>query len=149
MAMLENVSNEWASVVFGIVLKPASNSIWSVIQRLVWGSVVYFLWQERNVRRVNNFFRSEDCLFKCIVETIRFKLMGLNLKMSADVLKAARIWNLAVNRDGFDADMVYGFVADDFGCRLDATVEVYSDGLGDSDWSQGSLMIQSVLVFFS
>ncbi|GKB52708.1 RNA-directed DNA polymerase, eukaryota, reverse transcriptase zinc-binding domain protein [Tanacetum coccineum] len=105
LAMMENISNEWASVISGIVLKPTSNFIWSVIQRLVWGAVVYFLWQERNVRRVNQIYRSEECLFKCIVETIRLKLMGLALKKSAEVLKAARMWNLAVNRDGFDMDM--------------------------------------------
>lgn len=35
MAMLDNVSNEWACVISGIANKPARNTIWSVIQRIV------------------------------------------------------------------------------------------------------------------
>ncbi|GJR05296.1 hypothetical protein Tco_0528280 [Tanacetum coccineum] len=41
-------------VVSGIVNKAASNGIWSIIQRLVFGATVYFIWQKRNFRLFNN-----------------------------------------------------------------------------------------------
>ncbi|GJT56941.1 hypothetical protein Tco_0991995 [Tanacetum coccineum] len=99
MAMMDNISNEWASVISGIVNKPATNSIWSIIQRLVLGATVYYLWQERNIRRVNHMFRSQDVVLKCIVDTIRLKLMGLSLKRTADVEKATSIWGFVDYQD--------------------------------------------------
>ncbi|GJT61003.1 hypothetical protein Tco_1004536 [Tanacetum coccineum] len=52
MALLEDLGNEWAMVISGVTNKPAKNIIWSVIQRLTFGAAIYFLWQERNNRRV-------------------------------------------------------------------------------------------------
>ncbi|GKD77238.1 RNA-directed DNA polymerase, eukaryota, reverse transcriptase zinc-binding domain protein [Tanacetum coccineum] len=91
MAKLEMVRNEWASVISNIVNRPANNTIWSVIQRIMFGAVVYFIWQERNIRRVDQVCRSDKGVFKCIVNAVRFKLMGLKLKVNSDVLKAAEI----------------------------------------------------------
>jgi hypothetical protein len=56
LCKLEDISCIWAEVVSGISIRIANNSIWSVIQCLVFGAAVYFLWQERNVRIFQNDF---------------------------------------------------------------------------------------------
>ncbi|PWA44536.1 RNA-directed DNA polymerase, eukaryota, Reverse transcriptase zinc-binding domain protein [Artemisia annua] len=94
MAGLDNISNIWAQNVSGIVNFPAKNTIWNVIQRLVWGASVYFIWQERNMRLFDGHSRTEDQLFKVITEAVKFRIMGLKLKFTPDVLKAAEdlVW---------------------------------------------------------
>nr|GEX01810.1 hypothetical protein [Tanacetum cinerariifolium] len=63
------VSNVWGEVISSISNRPANNSIWSVIQSLVFGAIVYYIWQERNVRLFRDSIRSEEVLFNTIVET--------------------------------------------------------------------------------
>ncbi|GKC32155.1 RNA-directed DNA polymerase, eukaryota, reverse transcriptase zinc-binding domain protein [Tanacetum coccineum] len=60
MACLDNVSNVWGELVSGIVNKAANDGIWNIIQRLVFGAAVYFIWQERNFRLFNKWERSGD-----------------------------------------------------------------------------------------
>ena len=98
MAKLNSVSNVWAQIISSVVNIPARNTIWSVIQRLVFGAVVYFIWQERNIRIVSNSYKSEMELFKIIVESIRFRLMGLKIKVTSDVIKASEIWCLPIDK---------------------------------------------------
>ncbi|GJY44993.1 hypothetical protein Tco_0433206 [Tanacetum coccineum] len=94
MAKLDDVSNIWAEVISGICIKKPSNSIWSVIQRLVLGASVYFIWQERNVRLFDSKNRSVDVVLNIIVNTVRLKLLSLNLKGSRDVGIDAKVWHL-------------------------------------------------------
>nr|GEU50954.1 reverse transcriptase zinc-binding domain-containing protein [Tanacetum cinerariifolium] len=79
------------------------NEVWNGIRnssakRLVWGAVAYFIWQERNVRIFRNGGRFGDELFKVIFESVRYKLMSLKLKTTPDVIKAAEVWNIPINR---------------------------------------------------
>ncbi|PWA45904.1 reverse transcriptase domain, Reverse transcriptase zinc-binding domain protein [Artemisia annua] len=67
LCKLDNVSCVWAEIVSGISIRVASNSIWSVIQRLVFGAAVYYIWH---------------------------KLLGLKIKRSVDSVKAADIWKI-------------------------------------------------------
>ncbi|PWA54068.1 RNA-directed DNA polymerase, eukaryota, Reverse transcriptase zinc-binding domain protein [Artemisia annua] len=92
LSCLDDIGNDWPYVISGIVNKPASNKIWSIIQRLVFGAAVYFIWQERNVRRAQFVETIEDCLFKIVVDTVRLKLMSLSMKYTTDVAKAAGMW---------------------------------------------------------
>ncbi|PWA42720.1 Phytosulfokine [Artemisia annua] len=75
-----------------------NKSIWSVIQRLVLGAVVYVIWQERNLRIFQGKSRNEDVTCGIIKELVRFKLMSLKLKGSVQTLKAAEIWNFHVTK---------------------------------------------------
>ncbi|PWA37317.1 reverse transcriptase domain, Reverse transcriptase zinc-binding domain protein [Artemisia annua] len=108
LCKLEDLSYTWAEIVSGLSIKVTSNSIWSIIQRLVFGAAVYFIWQERNFRIFRNEFRTEEHVFKIIVDTVRHKIMGLRIKHSCEVGKAMAIWKLSVNgsngsgRMGFD-----------------------------------------------
>ncbi|PWA52899.1 hypothetical protein CTI12_AA386870 [Artemisia annua] len=89
LCKLEDLSHIWAETISGLSIKTANNSLWSVIQRLVFGAAVYYIWQERNGR----IFRKE----------FRNKLMGLKIKKSREAVKAAVIWKIllyGVNGDG-------------------------------------------------
>ncbi|PWA47471.1 Phytosulfokine [Artemisia annua] len=107
MANLDMVSNEWASVISNIVNKPATNTIWSVIQRILFGAAVYFIWQERNIRRMQHSSRSDEVVFNCIISTVRMKLLGLNLKYTNEVVKAAKIWNIPIKCEKLDKQFVW------------------------------------------
>lgn len=99
MALLDNLSNNWASIISGISNRPAGNKIWSVIQRLVFGASVYFVWQERNMRYHQQVERDVDVLFDHIVETVRMKIRGMSLKCTTDVIKASEIWNFPISKN--------------------------------------------------
>ena len=94
LCKLEDLSCNWAEVVSGLSIKTGNNSIWSVIQRLVFGAVVYFLWQERNIRIFQKDFRTDETVFKIIVDTVRYKLLGLKIKHSLEARKAAIVWKI-------------------------------------------------------
>nr|GEX07781.1 hypothetical protein [Tanacetum cinerariifolium] len=85
---------DWKNKARKCDLRKSNNSIWSVIQRLVLGASVYFIWQERNVRLFENKCRTVDVVFNLIVNTFRLKLLSLNVKWSRDVGIAANIWGL-------------------------------------------------------
>ena len=106
MAKLEDISNDWASIISFISNKPATNSIWSVIQRLVLGAYVYFVWQERNFRCFRKEFRDVDSLLKTMVGTVRLKLLGLNIRYSPNSIEAANIWDLKIIKDEYYRRMV-------------------------------------------
>ena len=91
MARLDNFTNVWAEVISGICIRKASNSILNIIQRLVFGAAVYFIWQERNIRLFAKKDRSVNDLFNQIVNVVRLKLLSLNIKRSYEVCKAAEI----------------------------------------------------------
>ncbi|GJT01522.1 putative RNA-directed DNA polymerase [Tanacetum coccineum] len=98
MARLEHVSNSWPQIISSIVNMPAKNTIWSVIQRLVFSAAVYFIWQERNMRLFGEVGRSDEVIFKLVVENVRLRLMGLKLKVTNEVIKASEIWNLPIDK---------------------------------------------------
>lgn len=98
MSKLSNVSNTWAQIISNIVNMPAKNTIWSVIQRLVLGASVYFIWQERNVRLFSSFGRSEDELFKIIVDSVRSRIMGLKLQIPPDLINAVEVWSFLIDK---------------------------------------------------
>ena len=98
MAKLSHVSNSWAQVISSVVNIQAKNTIWSVIQRLMLGATVYFIWQERNMRLFGSYGRTENELFKIIVDAVRFRIMGLKLRVTTDVLNVAEVWCLPIDK---------------------------------------------------
>ncbi|GJZ07127.1 dual specificity protein phosphatase 1-like protein, partial [Tanacetum coccineum] len=162
MALLEDLGNEWAMVISGVTNKPAKNIIWSVIQRLTFGAAIYFLWQERNNRRVELRERSIDILFNVIVDSVRLKLMGLTLEGTPNVIKASKVGSLPVKIDknvfsklsdlatstlyssGWVSSSSRVIMVDDIFFSLFAFYCLLSFGIWDSDLPQFFLMIQSL-----
>ncbi|GJX08249.1 RNA-directed DNA polymerase, eukaryota, reverse transcriptase zinc-binding domain protein [Tanacetum coccineum] len=58
----------------------------SVIRRMDFSACVYNIWQERNSRIFKDAKRSGEEVFKCIVEVIKHKLLGITVKDSKAVL---------------------------------------------------------------
>ena len=77
----------------------------------MFGAAIYFIWQERNVRVYQQKERSVDCLSNLIVDTIRLKIRGLTIKLSNEVVKAYKIWNVPLDRSVLyrDMDMSYDY----------------------------------------
>ncbi|GJU93876.1 hypothetical protein Tco_1318632 [Tanacetum coccineum] len=76
----------------------SNNNIWSILRRLVFGVVVYDIWQERNARVFGKDARKEEVLFKEIVETLKLKLMNLLVKESKEVKSVELIWDIKPHR---------------------------------------------------
>ncbi|GJT92150.1 RNA-directed DNA polymerase, eukaryota, reverse transcriptase zinc-binding domain protein [Tanacetum coccineum] len=75
---------------------------------LVLGAVVYFIWQERNFRLFRSVKRPADKVCDVIVDTVRLRLLGLKIKRSLEVDKAAAIWKLPIKGDGEKWDSTFG-----------------------------------------
>lgn len=75
---------------------PMSRSIWSIIQRLVLGDTVYFLWIERNSRTFQKKSRSVEDICSIIRDHVRLRLLSLKIKGSKHSSDAAKIWNFQV-----------------------------------------------------
>ncbi|GKB62304.1 hypothetical protein Tco_0918490 [Tanacetum coccineum] len=66
----------------------ANNNIDSIVSRLVFGAVVYFIWQKRNTRMFKQIKRNEESLVQTIKETVRLRMRSFSVKES----KAVREW---------------------------------------------------------
>ena len=71
-----------------------SNTIKSVVSILVFGSLVYFTWQERNKRQFTNEKRSSQELANIIMDTVKMRLIGLKVLNSANVQMVAKDWDI-------------------------------------------------------
>ncbi|GJV66510.1 RNA-directed DNA polymerase, eukaryota, reverse transcriptase zinc-binding domain protein, partial [Tanacetum coccineum] len=69
--------------------------------------------RERNIRWFVKKFRDVDCLYKIIEDTVRFKLLGLNLKNTPNVQEAASIWGLKISNANHYGRMMKDLMEDD------------------------------------
>lgn len=99
---MPNISEKWIDIINYLSPRAKHNSSWSVVARLLLGSMVYFVWQERNIIIFKKGRRSIDCLVGLIFKEVRLKLMSLSFKnssRSAHVLKIRRIDSKAIDDD--------------------------------------------------
>ena len=78
-----------------------NNTIKSVVSRLVFGSMVYFIWQERNKRQFTNDKRNCQSLAGTILETVKLRLSGLQVLNSVNVQNVAKDWNVEFKKIQF------------------------------------------------
>ena len=78
--------------------KPINKSIWSILQRLVIGASIYYVWQERNLRIFQDKARSLEVLCNLIKETVRLRIMSLSVNASLQVFEAVNIWGFHVHQ---------------------------------------------------
>ncbi|GKF50553.1 hypothetical protein Tco_0147020, partial [Tanacetum coccineum] len=97
LMQFQSNANVWGDIIDELAKKLNNNSIWSIVRRLCLSSAVYAIWRERN----NRVFKDEACSWevtlKMICETVRLRLMGLNVKNSKEVQLVAVKWNVALN----------------------------------------------------
>lgn len=70
-------------------------SLANIINKIVLGSLVYYIWQERNLRMFQKHHRSTGQVIKSIVETSRLKIMGLKIRKSNRIFPILRRWNIS------------------------------------------------------
>ena len=85
-----------------------SNTIKSVVSRLVFGSLVYFTWQERNKRQFTNEKRSSQELANIIMDTVKMRLIGLKVLNSANVQMVAKDWDITFKHCSKSINCVQG-----------------------------------------
>ncbi|GJT91413.1 RNA-directed DNA polymerase, eukaryota, reverse transcriptase zinc-binding domain protein [Tanacetum coccineum] len=72
-----NWSNEWVKVASTIVKEGCNSRIKSVLDRMVFATVIYFIWNERNKRIFTQEQRNAQDILNGIVESIKMQLMCL------------------------------------------------------------------------
>ena len=96
LVKLDLAPNLWSDIQKYILRRPINKSIWSIMQRLVVGASIYFLWQERNLRMFQGRTRTFDEVCNLIKDTVRLRVMNLSLNASPQVFEAASIWKFHV-----------------------------------------------------
>ncbi|GJX96374.1 RNA-directed DNA polymerase, eukaryota, reverse transcriptase zinc-binding domain protein, partial [Tanacetum coccineum] len=79
------LSDNWNQIISEIEALPLNRNIWSIVRRIVFNAVVYFIWQERNNRIFKNEKRDKETIVKLIKENTVMKLIGLKVKESITV----------------------------------------------------------------
>ncbi|GJS15039.1 hypothetical protein Tco_0409511 [Tanacetum coccineum] len=79
-----------------------SNSIESILMRIVLPSAVYHIWKERNTRLYTGDEINDKTMLKIIIENVKFQLMCLKVMKSPNVVKIALNWNVEMNFKGTD-----------------------------------------------
>ncbi|GJV14256.1 RNA-directed DNA polymerase, eukaryota, reverse transcriptase zinc-binding domain protein [Tanacetum coccineum] len=86
---LKNFKREWVDTVSYMAMGHGRN-IKSVVSRVVFRVVVYYIWQERNKRCSTQEKRSVKTLCNIILDIVRMRLISLKVKDSANVKEVAK-----------------------------------------------------------
>ncbi|GKE36902.1 hypothetical protein Tco_1460307, partial [Tanacetum coccineum] len=89
---------DWDRTIKEMAKLNVNNSIWSITRRLVFGVVVYFIWQERNIRLFKHVKRDEETLVQVIKDTVKLRMMSLIVKESQAIRRMKEIWNVKLKR---------------------------------------------------
>ncbi|GKC07260.1 retrovirus-related pol polyprotein from transposon TNT 1-94, partial [Tanacetum coccineum] len=85
---------KWDEVVTDLLKFKHGKNIWSVMRRISFAAMIYYIWQERNQRLFRGENRDREILFKAINEVIKLKLMNIRVRNSAEVRKVAELWDI-------------------------------------------------------
>ncbi|XP_022014523.1 uncharacterized protein LOC110914019 [Helianthus annuus] len=95
--------SKWEDIVGRLQLKCHSKMVDDYVSRLVVAASAYLIWQERNARIFKNQLRPPEKLYDLIIETVRYKLMGVKLKRNDRVRRLLGEWGIPdadTNGDG-------------------------------------------------
>ncbi|KAK1441009.1 hypothetical protein QVD17_06845 [Tagetes erecta] len=95
-AGMSDVRANWNDITSWLCSRSKSRSLKNVVARLLVAGAVYYIWQERNNRLFNNHARPPDILSNTILDTIRYRLMGLKLKQTEAVVQQLAEWKIDV-----------------------------------------------------
>ncbi|GKA80680.1 RNA-directed DNA polymerase, eukaryota, reverse transcriptase zinc-binding domain protein [Tanacetum coccineum] len=98
LVRLDHAPNKWQDLVIFMTFRPVNKSIWSILQRLVLGACVYYIWQERNLRIFQRKSRALEDVFNHIKDVVRLRIMSPNVNASFQVHEAAAIWKFSVQK---------------------------------------------------
>ncbi|GJW60305.1 RNA-directed DNA polymerase, eukaryota, reverse transcriptase zinc-binding domain protein [Tanacetum coccineum] len=92
-----NWSIEWEKVAYAIAKGGCKNSINSVLERMAFETVIYFIWNEMNKRIFTQEHKSYPEVLNGIVKSLKMQLMCLKVRSSVAVKKICDEWNLNMN----------------------------------------------------
>ncbi|GJY35773.1 RNA-directed DNA polymerase, eukaryota, reverse transcriptase zinc-binding domain protein [Tanacetum coccineum] len=90
--------NDWQRIIQDMSDADNSNSIKSIIRRLLLAASVYHIWQERNNRIFKDSMKSSVEVFKGIVEVIKYKRLGIIMKDSKAVTDVEDKWKISCKK---------------------------------------------------
>lgn len=79
----------------------STKSLNHVVNKIVLGCMVYFIWQERNFRLFQKKYRNVHQLVLIITEVVRMKILGLKIRGNSRVFNTLRQWNISWNLPSF------------------------------------------------
>lgn len=91
---LDSCCEKWQDIEDRITKKAANGNVWSVVQRLIWAACVCYVWYERNCRIFKQIECPAEVVAKQVINTVRAKLISLQMGMSKDVISVKKLWDL-------------------------------------------------------
>ncbi|XP_071704867.1 uncharacterized protein [Rutidosis leptorrhynchoides] len=89
-----NWSSDWKNLREILIPYANHNVARGVVAKLVFGALVYYVWQERNNRLYGQKARSVDQLYEVIFSTVRMKLLSIKFRNSAFVQVMKECWKV-------------------------------------------------------
>ncbi|XP_071708019.1 uncharacterized protein [Rutidosis leptorrhynchoides] len=89
-----NWSSDWKNLREILIPYANRNVARGVVAKLVFGALVYYVWQERNNRLYGQKARSMDQLYEVIFSTVRMKLLSIKFRNSAFVRVMKECWKV-------------------------------------------------------
>ncbi|XP_021996206.1 uncharacterized protein LOC110893404 [Helianthus annuus] len=96
---MSSVGPDWNAIIDWLGARANSKSAINFISRLLVAAAVYFVWQERNARLFKNQTRPPDALANLILQTVRYKLVGVKFKECQRVRRLLEAWEIYNNLD--------------------------------------------------
>ncbi|XP_021994704.1 uncharacterized protein LOC110891319 [Helianthus annuus] len=96
---MSSVGPAWNAIIDWLGARANSKSAINFISRLIVAAAVYFVWQERNARLFRNQNRPPDALANLILQTVRYKLIGVKFKECNRVRRLLEAWEIYNNLD--------------------------------------------------
>ena len=94
---MHDAPDEWVHLIQSMISDMDNNRITSVLGKIGVAACVYNIWRERNQRLFQNVQRSEEILINIIKEDLKWKLMSLRMKNSANVRRILNKWNIPLH----------------------------------------------------
>ncbi|KAK1413295.1 hypothetical protein QVD17_35067 [Tagetes erecta] len=86
-AYMNNVPPNWYSIVEVLIARAKSKRLINVLGPILVVATAYFMWQERNNRMFSDLSSPPDSLCDAITDVIHYRLMGLKLKRTIQVVR--------------------------------------------------------------
>ncbi|GJS40164.1 hypothetical protein Tco_0565207 [Tanacetum coccineum] len=95
VAGISGVSSQWDDIMLWLLPISKSNTVISIVGRLIVAATSYFLWRERNDRIHGKGDKKVEQVSKYVESSVRLKLASIKFKKNARVRKLMETWKLA------------------------------------------------------
>ncbi|XP_021975009.1 uncharacterized protein LOC110870116 [Helianthus annuus] len=95
---MDNVEPKWSVIVDRLCSISSSKSASNYVSKLVVAATAYAIWQEQNARLFKNHARPPDTIGANVLQTVRYKLMGVKFKAKEKVRRLLQAWD--IHEDG-------------------------------------------------